>query len=132
MYTAFSRINCQWQVSLMFYIWWINWFPRVFDHKHCWIFHVCLYLVIILSQLFLLCHCIIGSLCQSSRIHLWNYDGVFILFIFCSSDETGFNLFRKGPVWKFCNYWENSSIVIAFCSMCPLDFAEYNPYLILA
>ena len=126
-YTAFCRIyglNCQWQVSLIFCIWCINWFPWVYDHKHCWIFHVCLYSVIIFSQLFSLYHYIIALLCQRSRIHLWNYDEGFILFIFCSSDETGCNLFRKGPVWKFCSYWENSSIIIAFHSMWPLNFPD--------
>ena len=126
-YTAFSRIyglNCQWQVSLIFCIWCINWFTWVFDHKHCCIFHVCLYLVIIIYQFFSLYHCIVAPLCQSSRIHLWNCDGGFILFIFCNSDETGFNLFRKGPVGRFCNYWENSSIVIVFRSVGPLNFAD--------
>ena len=85
--------------------------PLGIDHMHCWICNVCLYSVIIFSLLLSLYHCIIASFCRSSRIHLWNYDGSFILFIFCSFNDTGFNLFRKGPAWKVCNYWENSSIV---------------------
>ena len=75
-YTPFSKIyglNCQWQVSQVFCMWCINWFPRVFDHKHCWIFNICLDSMIIFSQLLLLYHFIIALFCQSSQIHLWKY-----------------------------------------------------------